>query len=347
MLDNRRGQGWPVSIAPMMDRTDRHYRFFMRQMTAHTLLYSEMITTGAILYGDRSRFLDFSPQERPLVLQLGGDCPRDLADCARIAQDWGYDEINLNVGCPSQRVQTGNFGARLMAQPELVARIVEAMRKAVQLPVTVKHRIGIDRCDRYEDMVHFVLTVSQAGVDRFIVHARKAWLKGLSPKENRSIPPLRYQDVYRLKTEYPQLCIEINGGVDSLKQVAAHLDRVDGVMIGRAAYEKPFIFASTDPVFYRSDRTIVSREEVVERLLPYTERMMAQGVPFSRISRHVLGLFAGQPGAKAWRRVLSQESHKPSAGPATFLRAMEQVPASVTRFRPGREFEPTVSVVGS
>jgi tRNA-dihydrouridine synthase A len=269
----------------MMNRTDRHYRFFMRQMTSQTLLYSEMITTGAILNGERSRFLDFSPKERPVVLQLGGDLPRDLADCARIAEDWGYDEVNLNVGCPSQRVQNGNFGACLMARPEVVARAVEAMRKSVSLPVTVKHRIGIDHCDRYEDLVRFVRTVAQAGADRFIVHARKAWLSGLSPKENRSIPPLRYHDVYRLKAEYPQLGIEINGGVESLGQIVTHLNQVDGVMIGRAAYGHPFLFASVDSTFYCSDGPAVTREEVVERLLPYTERMMAQGVPFARISR--------------------------------------------------------------
>ena len=247
--------GNPLSIAPMMERTDRHYRYFMRQMTRRTLLYTEMITTAAILHGDREKLLGFSSEEKPLSLQVGGDNPQELAECARIAEDMGYDEINLNVGCPSNRVQNGNFGACLMAQPERVAQAVEAMQKAVDLPVTVKHRIGIDQRDRYEDMAHFVRIVSEVGCRRFTVHARKAWLKGLSPKENRNIPPLRYQDVHRLKQEFPHLFIEINGGITTLEQVQEQLKLVDAVMIGRAAYDNPYLFATVDRDLYGEDVT--------------------------------------------------------------------------------------------
>ncbi len=334
----------PLSIAPMMDWTDRHYRFFMRQITKHTLLYTEMITTGAILFGNKQRHLDFSAEELPLVLQLGGDDPKALAECAQIAEQWGYSEINLNVGCPSDRVQNGNFGACLMAQPELVAECVAAMKDAVKLPVTVKHRIGIDDIDRYEDMANFVSVVSKAGTDRFSVHSRKAWLSGLSPKENRTVPPLRYDDVYKLKREFPYLLIEINGGITSLGQARHHLNFVDGVMIGRAAYENPFLFATVDSQFYSSAKnkglqplvpiSSLTRREVLERMLPYIEHWTMQDVYLKHISRHMLGLFAGQPGARAWKRYLSENAHKPDAGVHTIIEAMKQVPDEVLDERP-------------
>ncbi len=318
--------GNPLSIAPMMERTDRHYRYFMRQMTRRTLLYTEMITAAAILHGDREKLLGFSPEEKPLSLQVGGDNPQELAECARIAEDMGYDEINLNVGCPSNRVQNGNFGACLMAQPERVAQAVEAMQKAVDLPVTVKHRIGIDQRDRYEDMAHFVRIVSEVGCRRFTVHARKAWLKGLSPKENRNIPPLRYQDVHRLKQEFPHLFIEINGGITTLEQVQEQLKLVDAVMIGRAAYDNPYLFATVDRDLYGEDVTPPNRHEVVEAMLPYIDYWMAKGLKLNAISRHMLQLFAGKPGTKAWKRHISENAHRPGAGFEVICAALAKVP---------------------
>jgi tRNA-dihydrouridine synthase A len=325
---------YPLSIAPMMDWTDRHYRFFMRQITRHTLLYTEMVTTGAIIFGDKKRHLDFSPEELPLTLQLGGDNPETLAECAKIGEDWGYSEINLNVGCPSDRVQNGNFGACLMAQPELVAECVATMKNAVKIPVTVKHRIGIDEIDRYEDMANFVSIVSQAKADGFSVHARKAWLSGLSPKENRTIPPLRYEEVYKLKREFPHLVIEINGGITTLEQTRHHLNFVDGVMIGRAAYESPYLFATVDQEFYDSSHPARTRREVLESTLPYIERWTRQDVYLKHISRHMLGLFAGKPGARAWKRYLSENAHKAGAGVKTMFEAMKQVPDEVLDERP-------------
>jgi tRNA-dihydrouridine synthase A len=323
-----------MSIAPMMDWTDRHYRFFMRQITRRTLLYTEMVTANAVLHGDRERLLRYSVAERPLVLQLGGDNPADLAECARIAQAWGYDEVNLNVGCPSDRVQSGNFGACLMARPELVAECVQAMRDAVNLPVTVKHRIGIDELDRFEDMVNFVRIVSEAGADRFTVHARKAWLQGLSPKENRTVPPLRYGDVHRLKREFPHLLIEINGGFTTLESIQTQLGKVDGVMVGRAAYENPYLFALADLVFFGDASLPATRREVVLNMLPYVEAQLRAGQYLSRITRHMLGLFAGQPGARAWKRYLSENAHKPGSGPEVLLGALAGVPDEVLDHRP-------------
>ena len=319
-------QGNPLSIAPMMERTDRHFRYFLRQMTRLTLLYTEMITTTAIVHGDRHKLLDFSPLEKPLALQLGGDRPQELAECARIAQDWGYDEVNLNVGCPSPRVQSGNFGACLMAQPELVARAVEAMQQAVDIPVTVKHRIGIDECDRYEDMANFVRIVSAAGCRRFTVHARKAWLKGLSPKDNRNIPPLRYHDVHRLKQEFPHLFIEINGGITTLAQVKAQLQQVDGVMIGRAAYDQPYLLATVDRDIYGDNVTPPTRHQVVEAMLPYIDDWVRRGFKLHAITRHMLQLFAGQPGTKAWKRHLSENVHLPGANSEVVRVALSKVP---------------------
>ncbi|MBE9195390.1 tRNA dihydrouridine(20/20a) synthase DusA [Synechocystis sp. LEGE 06083] len=313
----------PLSVAPMMDHTDRHFRYFLRQLTRHTLLYTEMITAQAILHGDRPKLLDFSPEEKPVALQLGGDNPQLLAECARIGQDWGYDEINLNVGCPSDRVQSGNFGACLMAQPELVAQCVAAMQRAVAIPVTVKHRIGIDDQDSYEDLVKFVTVVAQAGCQRFTVHARKAWLQGLSPKENRTIPPLRYQDVYQLKKDCPELAIEINGGITQMEQINAHLHHVDAVMVGRAAYENPYLFATVDRDIYQKTNLIPSRAEIIERMLPYVEERLRHGDRLNQITRHLLSLFNGQPRAKFWRRTLSDSRLLASAGPELLEKALK------------------------
>jgi tRNA-dihydrouridine synthase A len=314
-----------LSVAPMMDRTDRHFRYFMRQITRCSLLYTEMITTAAIVHGDRHKLLDFSPAEKPLSLQLGGDDPQILAECAEIAQDWGYDEVNLNVGCPSSRVQNGNFGACLMAQPDLVAKCVEKMKQAVTIPVTVKHRIGIDDLDRYEDMTNFVRVVSSAGCTNFTVHARKAWLQGLSPKENRDIPPLRYDDVYRLKEEFPHLAIEINGGITNLAQVKEHLQYVDAVMIGRAAYDDPYLFATVDRDIFQAKITPPTRQEIIENMIPYIDFWLEKGHKLHSISRHILQLFAGQPGTKAWKRYISENSHFPDANSTVIKEALKQV----------------------
>jgi len=318
-------KGYPLSIAPMMDRTDRHFRYLMRQMTHHTLLYTEMVTSAAILHGDRQHLLGFSPEEKPLALQVGGDNPHDLAECARIAEDMGYDEINLNVGCPSSRVQSGNFGACLMAHPEQVAACVEAMLKTTHLPVTVKHRIGIDDRDRYEDMAEFVRIVSDAGCQRFTVHARKAWLQGLSPKENRDVPPLRYADVHRLKQEFPQLFIEINGGFTSLEQVVQQLEKVDAVMIGRAAYDHPYLFASADRDIFGKTTIVASRQKIAESMIPYIDHWVGRGLKLNKITRHMLQLFSGQPGSRAWKRVLTEKSCSFSAGSEVIREALTYV----------------------
>lgn len=315
----------PLSIAPMMDRTDRHYRYFMRQITRHTLLYTEMIVAQAIIHGDRSKLLDFSPEEHPLVLQIGGDNPQQLAECAKIGEDWGYDGINLNIGCPSPRVQSGNFGACLMTQPELVAKAVEAMKQVVNIPVTVKHRIGVDQCDRYEDMTNFVRIVAEAGCSNFTVHARKAWLEGLSPKENRDVPPLRYEDVYRLKQDFPHLFIEINGGITTLEQTKEHLKFVDAVMIGRAAYDRPYTFATVDRDIYGAKTLPPLRQEVVSAMIPYIDHWINQKTRLNSISRHMLQLFAEQPGTKAWKRYISQNSYLPNANSTTISAALAEM----------------------
>jgi len=316
----------PLSVAPMMDRTDRHFRYFMRQIARRPLLYTEMVTSAAILHGDREKLLGFSPAEKPLALQVGGDSPKDLAICARVAEEWGYDEVNLNVGCPSSRVQSGNFGACLMAEPRRVADAIAAMRDATALPVTVKHRIGIDDRDRYEDMASFVRTVSETGCRRFTVHARKAWLQGLSPKENRNVPPLRYGDVYRLKQEFPHLIIEINGGFTTLEQVKQQLEKVDAVMIGRAAYDNPYLFAMSDREIYGEITTPPTRHQVIEQMLPYIEDWTSRGGRLNSITRHILQLFAGQPGTKAWKRYLSENAHRDGAGVEVVEAALKQVP---------------------
>ncbi|WP_287602798.1 tRNA dihydrouridine(20/20a) synthase DusA [Thiothrix sp.] len=301
-------------IAPMLDWTDRHCRFFHRLLTKEAILYTEMVTTGAILYGDPARQLRFNSQEHPVALQLGGSEPQELAQCARIAQDYGYDEINLNVGCPSERVQKGAFGACLMAEPQLIAECVSAMQAAVAIPITVKNRIGIDDQEDYTDLHHFIDTVSQAGCQTFIIHARKAWLKGLSPKENREIPPLRYDLVYQIKQAFPALEIIINGGITTLEQCQQHLQHVDGVMVGREAYHNPWLLAQVDPLLYGTPAPLESRQAALLAMLPYVQAQLDAGVPLGHISRHLLGLFQGMPGARAFRRLISENAHKPDAG---------------------------------
>lgn len=301
-----------ISIAPMMAYTDRHYRVLMRLITRHTLLYTEMITTGSLIHGDRRDSLAFSSQEHPLALQLGGSNPQELATCARMAEEFGYDEVNLNVGCPSDRVLSGEFGACLMKKPDLVAEGVAAMSAAVKIPVTVKTRIGVDQQDSYAELQHFIRTVAASGCQTFIIHARKAWLKGLSPRQNRSVPPLRYDVVYQLKQDFPQLEIIINGGINTIAEAEQHCQQVDGVMIGREAYSNPFLFATVDKLFF-NDHADINNEPsvVVENYLPYIAEQLKQGVPFWKMSRHLMGLFQGKAGAKEWRRHLSTCRQEP------------------------------------
>ena len=324
---------WRFCIAPMMDWTDRHCRYFHRLLSRHARLYTEMVTTGALLHGDRTRLLGFDPSEHPVAVQLGGSDPHDLAECARICADWGYDEINLNVGCPSDRVQSGRFGACLMAEPERVAACVAAMSAVVTIPVTVKCRLGIDQQDSYEELAHFIACSAEAGCQTFIVHARKAWLQGLSPKENRDIPPLHYDRVYQLKQDFPQLTLVINGGISSLDQAATHLTHVDGVMLGRAAYQTPYLLAGVDTHLFAAYQPGPAPEAVVQSLLPYIEQQLQQGVYLSSMSRHILGLFHGQPGARAWRRYLSENAHRRGAGVEVIsaaLQRLEQAAESVS-----------------
>jgi tRNA-dihydrouridine synthase A len=300
---------WRFCTAPCMDWTDRHCRFFWRRLTRHARLYTEMVTTGALLHGDVPRHLDFDRAEHPLALQLGGSNADDLARCAALAAQWGYDEVNLNCGCPSDRVQEGRFGACLMKEPATVAAAVRAMGAATGLPITVKHRIGVDECEDWPFLKHFVETVAAAGCTTFLVHARKAWLKGLSPKENREIPPLTYEHVYRLKAEFPQLTIVINGGIQTLTEAQVHLTHVDGVMLGRAAYENPWLLAEVDPLLFGAAPVTTSRPDALAGLRPYIESQLGQGVPLHAITRHLLGLFRHQPGGRAFRRVLSEGAH--------------------------------------
>ncbi len=315
-------------IAPMMDWSDRHCRYFWRLLTRRALLYTEMVTTGALIHGDRERFLAFNPEEQPVALQLGGSDPADLARCARWAEERGYIEVNLNCGCPSDRVQSGLFGACLMAQPQRVADCVAAMREACDLAVTVKHRIGIDHMESYTELAEFVATVAAGGCETFIVHARKAWLQGLSPKENREIPPLHYPWVYRLKDDFPQLTIVINGGIDRLDACGDHLARVDGVMLGRAAYQNPWLLADVDSTLFGVDNPARSRDDVLTAMLPYAERQLAEGVPLNRITRHILGLYQGVPGARQFRRHLSENAHRSGAGIEVLVQAHDRVTAA-------------------
>lgn len=298
----------------MMDWSDHHCRFFWRLLTKNALLYTEMVTTGALIHGDRDRFLHFNEQEHPVALQLGGSNPEDLARCARWAEEWGYDEVNLNCGCPSDRVQSGMFGACLMAEPELVAKCVASMRDACELPVTVKHRIGIDAMEHYEDLHNFVSIVAQGGCDIFIVHARKAWLQGLSPKENREIPPLNYSWVYQLKQDFPQLTFIVNGGIQSLEQCDAHLQLVDGVMIGREAYQNPWMLAQADASLFGTRSCAETRDAVIQQLVPYVEAQLENGTALNHMTRHILGLYQGVPGARKFRRHISENAYKKGAG---------------------------------
>ena len=291
-----------ISVAPMMDWTTKDYRFFARLFNPNVVLYTEMVTTGAIIYGGANRHLDFNQQEHPIVLQLGGSNPQELATCTKMAEDWGYNEVNLNVGCPSDRVQNNKIGACLMAEPNLVAECIHSMQKAVSIPVTVKHRIGIDDMHSYEEMLHFVDTVAATGCTHFIVHARIAILQGLSPKENREVPPLRYEDVYRLKQERPQLTIEINGGIKTFEETQQHLHHVDGVMIGREAYHNPYLLAEMGQLW---NLEVPNRFDIMQQMLPYIHQRVAEGAPLSIITRHILGLFQNLPGARKWRQALS------------------------------------------
>ncbi|MCB1858098.1 MAG: tRNA dihydrouridine(20/20a) synthase DusA [Gammaproteobacteria bacterium] len=294
-----------LSVAPMLDWTDRYFRYFVRLISQHTLLYTEMVTTHALLHGDKGRFLDFDPSEHPVALQLGGSVPDQLAHCAQLGETWGYDEINLNLGCPSDRVQSGRFGACLMHEPQRVAECYAAMASSVSIPVTVKQRIGVDDRDSYDELCDFVGTLAEAGCRTFIVHARKAWLQGLSPRQNREIPPLSYASVHALKLDFPELEIVINGGITSLAQATEQLNHVDGVMIGREAYHNPWILAKADQQLFGCKNRAPTRSEVVEKLVPFVEEQQAKGIPSKRITRHILGLFHGVPGARNWRRLLS------------------------------------------
>ena len=297
---------WRLCVAPMMDWTDSHCRVFHRQLTRRTRLYTEMVTTGALLHGDVPRHLDFDPIEHPLALQIGGSEPDDVAACVRLARRWGYDEVNLNCGCPSERVQRGAFGACLMAEPQLVADCVRAMLDAAGgLPITVKHRIGIDRGESYEFMRDFVGTIARAGCTVFIVHARNAWLKGLSPKENRELPPLRHEFVYRLKRDFPQLEIVLNGGIESDAAIADHLQHVDGVMLGRHAYHEPWVMAAWDERYFGVAGPATSRGQVEADWVAYLDRLHSSGTPWPHAMRHALGLWNGVPGARRWRRTWS------------------------------------------
>jgi tRNA-dihydrouridine synthase A len=303
-----------ISIAPMLDWTNRHCRYFMRLMTKHTLLYTEMISTGAIKYGDTHRFLAFSEEEHPIALQLGGSNPSDLAYCAKKAEQYGYDELNLNVGCPSGRVQSGGWGACLMAKPALVADCVKAMQDATPIPVTVKTRIGIDDQDSYEALCHFISTVAATGCNTFIIHARKAWLQGLSPKENRNVPPLRYDVVRQLKKDFPHLEIILNGGIKTIEAIETHLTEFDGVMIGREAYRHPYLLSTFDELFFQAPARDLSRETIISDYLRYAEMQLTQGAPLQRLTKPLLGLFHQAPRGKYWRRYLSENVCKKGAG---------------------------------
>ncbi len=307
----------------MLDWTDRHCRYFYRLLSKKALLYTEMVTTGALIHANQHRFLAFNPEENPLALQLGGSTPQDLALCARMAQDYGYDEVNLNIGCPSDRVQNGQFGACLMAKPTLVAECIHAMTQAVSIPVTVKSRIGIDHQDSYQELSEFIEIIADAGCQTFIVHARKAWLKGLSPKQNRDIPPLRYDVVYQLKQDYPHLNFILNGGITDLDQIKNHLLQTDGVMLGREVYNRPFLLAEIDPKIYGVSQSLKNRPQIIEALLPYIDQQLKKGIRLHSITRHTLGLFHGQKGARNWRRYLSEQAVKKNADKTVLLEALK------------------------
>jgi tRNA-dihydrouridine synthase A len=329
MIDNAQESSkfsqWRFCVAPMMEWTDRHCRFFHRLLTRRSLSYTEIVTTGAVLHGDRDRLIGFDPAEQPVVLQLGGSDPLALARCARIGADFGYQEINLNVGCPSERVQEGRFGACLMAEPELVGDCVAAMKAVVRIPVTVKCRIGIDDQDPEVALETMAATVQRAGVDALIVHARKAWLSGLSPRENRDIPPLDYDIVFRLKAAHPDLPIVLNGGIASVEAAREHLHKVDGVMMGRAAYQEPWRLLAVDPLLFGEAAPFASAKEAALALIPYIERELSRGVRLHSITRHLHGLFQAVPGARAYRRHLATAAVKPGACAVVLAEALALV----------------------
>ncbi|MBU3070850.1 tRNA dihydrouridine(20/20a) synthase DusA [Aestuariicella sp. G3-2] len=313
------------TVAPMMEWSDRHCRYLWRLISRHAVLYTEMVTTGALLHADPERFLRYNPSEHPLALQLGGSNPADLATCSKMAEDWGYDEVNLNCGCPSDRVQNGMIGAILMAHPEKVADCIKAMQDAVSIDVTVKHRIGIDDMEDYPGMAHFVETIAKTGCKTFIVHARKAWLQGLSPKENREVPPLRYDMVHQLKREFPELEIVINGGLHTLEQCEEQVTGLDGVMVGREAYSNPYLLAEVDKRFYHDEHPIPSRQEIASQFVAYCQEQMNEGQLLKYMTRHVLGLFQGLPGARRFRRHISENAHKQDASIAVLEDAISLV----------------------
>lgn len=313
------------SIAPMMDHTTRDYRYFARGLTRFALLYTEMVTTGALVHGDRTRFLDYSQTEHPVALQLGGCDPEELAECARLAEAWGYDEVNLNVGCPSDRVQNNRMGACLMDSPGVVAEAVAAMRRHCSIPVTVKHRIGINGRDSWDELVDFVGTVAEAGCRTFIVHARIAILEGLSPKKNREVPPLRHDWIHALKRRFPGLEIVINGGFDSIEACRKQLDHVDGVMVGRAACNRPWFLSEVDPVIFGSAAPCNSRIDAVERFIPYVRERLAEGVPLQAMTRHIMNVFHGCHGGKRFRRHLSDHAHRVGADAGVLTDALGQL----------------------
>ena len=319
------GNAYRFCIAPMMDWTDRHERYLLRLISRRVRLYTEMVTTGALIHGDRERFLGHADAEHPLGLQLGGSDPADMARCAVIGQAAGFDEININVGCPSDRVQAGRFGACLMLEPDLVARCFSAMQAQVSIPVTVKCRLGVDEKDQFDDLIEFVETVAGAGCSVFFVHARKAWLSGLSPRENREIPPLQYERVYALKERYPELTVVINGGITEMDQVIGHLEKVDGVMVGREAYQNPWSLARVDETLFDGLPDGKSRSDVLDRYKQYMESQLKNGVPLKRMARHLLGLFQGQPGARVWRRALSDEAFRGGTDLSAIERAEQQL----------------------
>jgi len=314
-----------LSVAPMMDVTDRHCRYFLRQISRHALLYTEMITTGALLHGDADRHLRFHPAESPIALQLGGSEPQDLAHCARLGERYGYDEININIGCPSERVQKGAFGACLMAEPELVAACVDAMRQTVSIPVTVKHRIGLDRVEDYAFMRRFVDAITAKGCTTFVVHARNAILKGLTPKQNREVPPLRYDLVHRLKREHPELDIVINGGIKTWPEIESQLTAVDGVMIGRAAENDPWLFAEADRRVFGDNARDPTRAQVLTAMARYAEEEIGRGTPLRHIVRHMHGLYRGRPVAKRWRQMISDVTALRANDPSLIWRALETI----------------------
>lgn len=317
---------YPLSIAPMMDRTYRHYRYFMRQITKKTFLYTEMIPADAICFGKKDKILGFHPDEHPLSIQLGGSTIKYLKEASVIAEQYGYDEINLNVGCPSDRVQEGKFGACLMQDPPHVAELIREMQASVKIPVTIKHRIGVDDVEDYDSLVKFVETIAKTGCQRFSIHARKAILKGLSPKENRNIPPLKYDFVYQLKKDFPQLIVEINGGIKTIPEAQTHLKQVDGVMIGRAAWDNPFIFSDVDrTIFLDEHSTIPLRVNIINTYAQYMENRLSEGEPMSLLLLPVFNLFNGLPGASHWRRYLSENGHRKNASPSVLLDAVNAI----------------------